>query len=108
VIHIVPSSARRHPADIQPLYHEVLSMAKKTEPDEFNARFASFSEELTRVLNDFPELKEDFRVFVSPRRKASLEKLALAEAEKDHCKGKCKKGQKCEFEAISGRWVCRP
>jgi hypothetical protein len=84
------------------------AMAKKIEPDEFDARFASFSEELARVLNDFPELQEDFRVFVSPRRKASLQKLMLAEAAEDPCKGKCKKGQKCEFEPISGRWVCRP
>lgn len=82
-------------------------MAKKTSPDEFDARFASFSEQLTRVLNDFPELQDDFRVFVSPRRKASLEKLAVAESAADQCKGKCKKGQRCEFEPISGRWVCR-
>jgi hypothetical protein len=83
-------------------------MAKKTEPDEFDEKFARFAAELARVIKDFPDLEKDFRVFVSPRRKASLQKLAMAEADEDRCKGKCKPGQVCELEAISGRWVCRP
>jgi hypothetical protein len=70
-------------------------------------QFARLTDELAEVLKKYEDVQQHFRVVVTPRRRASMRMLPTLEAlDADPC-AKCKKGQRCELEPISGEWRCK-